>query len=206
MSLFQQFVGGNVELPKAPVPPRTVVYQVEHVVGSKSKRFTTESIFLGVDKKRPLSYVEMASLLLEFDLTPGGKRRHWFERKEVSKDLQAAAPGRDWYWLCSVKSVPSLSCEPGEMVERCLVDWRERILPYVLDPALPCPWGEAGDDNDEEEAVVAPPSYDELMAMWLASQGKQATPQPQPQPQPQVLNFNLPQAAATSQPKVVKIG
>ncbi len=170
MSLFQQFVGGNVELPKAPVPPRTVVYQVEHAVGSKSKRFTTESVFLGVDKKRPLSYIEMASLLLEFDLTPGGKQRHWLSRKEVSKDLQAVAPGRDWYWMCSVKSVPSLNGTPGEVIERCLNGWREALLPYILDEALPCPWDTStGDDNDEEDVVAAPPSYDELMAMWLES-------------------------------------
>ena len=91
----------------------------------------------------------------------------------------------------------------ADLVNEYLYKWREKLLQYVLDEALPLPWeaegiAEDGEDAEDEPAAPKVPTNEELMAMWMATQ-KQAVPVPAPA----TLQYNLPQAAA---PKVVKIG
>lgn len=198
MSFFEMLQSKQISL--VPAVDRTIIVVAQHVVGKKRK--VVESILLGVDKKRPLSLVEQQSLLLTFDIAAYGQKRRNLRPTDAAGEFRTQYPGYVWYWLLPAAVLQTVEAtDIAAAVKEALTNWRERLLPYVLDAALPCPWEDAaedGEDAEDEPAAPKVPTNDELMAMWLSTQ-KQAAPVPVPA----TLQYNLPQA---SQPKVVKIG
>lgn len=198
MSFFEMLQSKQISM--VPAVDRTIVVVAQHAVGKKKK--IVESILLGVDKKRSLSLVEQQSLLLTFDVAAYGQKRRNLRPTDAAGEFRTEYPGYTWYWLLPAAVLQNVgAADIAAAVKEALNDWRERLLPYVMDAALPCPWenaAEDGEDAEDEPAAPKVPTNEELMAMWMATQ-KQAAPVPVPA----TLQYNLPQAP---QPKVVKIG